>query len=104
MNHPTAQELAEQILVVPFVEMEPHLKRDAVILVDASLDLAEVGAKVASDDKAAVAGWLGQNLLAKASHLDFEQWRQHKQFFKILIVQPFVLAQNFVNLSPPPAN
>ncbi len=104
MSPITLQELESQILVIPFVEMEPHIKRGAVILVDESLILAEVALRVALDEKEAISELLAEQKLSKASHLEFEQWRQHKQFFKILIVQPFVLAQNFANLATPPPN
>jgi len=96
----TLDELNAQALVVPFVEMEPHLKRGAVILVDPTLDLAEVGLMLAQDDRPAVESLLQQQLLEKASMRDFEAWRRDKRFFRILIVQPFVLAQDFVALSP----
>jgi hypothetical protein len=104
MSKKNAAELAEDILVVPFVEMEPHIKRGAVIVIDESLNLAEVGTLVANDDSVAIGELLSGGKLSKASHLEYEQWRQHKQFFKILIVQPFVLAQNYVNLTSPEPN
>lgn len=104
MSTITLQELESQILVIPYPEMEPHLKRGAVILIDEDLNLAEVGLMVASDDKAGITKLLAAGQLTKASSIEFEQWRQHKQFFKILIVQPFVLAQNFANLATPLAN
>jgi hypothetical protein len=98
------KELESQVLVVPYIEMEPHLKRGAVILIDEDLSIAEVGLKLALDDKLAVARLLAEHKISKASTLEFEVWRQHKQFFKILIVQPFVLAQNFAALATPARN
>lgn len=100
----TLTELESQVLVVPYIEMEPHLRRGAVILVDEDLSIAEVGLKLALDDKLAVARLLAKHKISKASTMELEIWRQHKQFFKILIVQPFVLAQNFAALTTPTPN
>ena len=96
----TLEELQAQILVVPFVDMEPHLKRGAVIVIDEELDLAQVGLWLARDNKEEISKLIEAQLLTKASPLDFEAWRREKRFFKILIVQPFVVAQNFTALSP----
>ncbi len=94
------KELNEQILVVPFVELEPHLKRGAVIVIDESLDLAEVGLLMANDNKAAIVDLLNEHLMTKASSVDYEAWRREKRFFKFLVIQPFVVVQNYVALSP----
>jgi hypothetical protein len=104
MTKITLQELESQVLIVPFIDMEPHIKRGAVLVVEEGLSIADVGLKLATDNKTAVAALLADQKLSKASHLEFEQWRQHKQFFKILIIQPFVLAQNYVSLNTPLPN
>lgn len=98
------EELKSQIMVVPFVDIEPHLKRDAVVVIDESLELADIGKVLIDDNKDHLQKLIDQGLVTKASPLDFESWRKQKQFFKILIVQPFVLVQNFVQLNQPPAN
>jgi len=98
------RELREQIYLIPFIELEPHLKRGGVILVDEGLDLAETGLLLARDDKAAVAKLVEEHRLMKAFPLELETWRREKRFFNILIVQPFVLAQHFVSLAPQAAN
>lgn len=96
----TLEELESQTLVAPYVDIEVHLKRGAVFLIDESLVLCEVGLAIAHDQRAQVEEWLNERLIVKASPLDLEQWRKQKQFFKILIVQPFVLAQYFSALAP----
>lgn len=100
----TPEEMNAQILVVPFVEMEPHVQRGAVVVIDESLDLATVGIMLAQDDKAGVEDLIARQLLTKASPLEFEAWRREKRFFRILIIQPFVVAQHFVALAPEQAN
>ncbi|MBS1984612.1 MAG: DUF2288 family protein, partial [Bdellovibrionales bacterium] len=61
--------------------------------------LAEVALLVAEDKAQAISKLVEQSLITKASPLDLEVWRREKRFFRILIVQPFVLAQNFVALA-----
>lgn len=96
----TLEELESQSFIAPFVDLEPHLKRGAVFVVDEKLPLSEVGLAITHDQRDRVEGWLRESLLTKASPIDGEQWRKQKQFFKILIVQPFVLAQYFSSLAP----
>ena len=95
-----AAELEKAILIAPFVDLEPHLRRGAVWLVYETLSLAEVGAALAQDQKAQVEAWLAQQVLRKANATDAQSWRRTKQFFRILIVQPFVLAQDYRALRP----
>lgn len=96
----TLADLREQILVTPFVELEPHLKRGAVVLIDETLDLAEVGLALVEDRKEWIAELIADLRITKASPVEVEKWRREKQFFKIVIVQPFVVAQYFAALAP----
>jgi hypothetical protein len=75
-------------------DLRPHLVRDAVITVDRSLDLLDVGEAVAHDDKARVSAWLAAGLLAKPSLEQLERWsKTHGPALTALVVQPFVLVQ-----------
>lgn len=97
-------ELEEQVLVAPYIEVEPQFRRGSVIVIDPSLAIAEVGLAVASDDKVKIEAWLQGSYLSKASALDWERWKTSKQFLKLLIIQPFVLVQEYVQLNQPPLN
>jgi hypothetical protein len=50
---------------------------------------------MAANDQSFVAGLVESAQLRKAFTEDLEIWRQQKRFFRFLIVQPFVLAQDF---------
>lgn len=89
------EELRAQILVAPHTDMEPHVRRQAFLLLDARWDLAEVAQKMALNDQSFVAALVQSAELRKAAPEDLEIWRREKRFFRFLIVQPFVLAQNF---------
>ncbi|MEO5667365.1 MAG: DUF2288 family protein [Bdellovibrionota bacterium] len=97
---PTALEkLRGQILVAPYPDLEPHVKRGSFILVSTNLDLAEVALKIETNDTAYMSGLIESGLLVKSTEADLKDWRRDKRFFKFLIVQPFVVAQ-FVILPP----
>ncbi len=77
--------------------LAPFAKRDAVILVDATLDLVETGLKIVLDDKALIGTWVNQGLLQKPTSDQLRSWEQDsKRRFMILVVQPYVLAQERV--------
>jgi hypothetical protein len=75
-------------------DLGPHLSRDAVIVVDGSLDLLDVGEAVARDDKERVSAWVAAGLLAKPSLEQLGRWsKAHGPALTALVVQPFVLLQ-----------
>jgi hypothetical protein len=77
---------------IEFTDIRAHLARDAVIVVDASLDLLEVGEAVARDDKGRVSAWVEKGLLRKPTLEEIEAWsRIEGPAWTALVVQPFVL-------------
>jgi hypothetical protein len=89
-------DLEQKIDEAEWAWLEPHLKRNAVILVAVDLELAEVASTVAADDKARVAEWIQSGKLAKPSAQQVEAWSQvpAKKFLSV-VVQPYVLVQEF---------
>ena len=72
----------------------PHVQRDAIVLVDDHLDLAEVGVAIASDNVMSVQHWIGEGLLSKPTQTQLNDWeRDRRKRFNTLIVQPYVLVQ-----------
>jgi hypothetical protein len=87
-------ELAE----VSWRDLRVHLQRDAIITVDAALDLVAVAVAVSGDDKQQVQQWLEQGLLGKPSVEVLEVWeREQETSFWMLIVQPFILIQDAIH-------
>lgn len=74
----------------------PHLERDAVILVSPELDLLTVAREVAEDHSNQVGAWIAQGKLAKPSLKQIEEWGGSAKKFRIVIVQPYVLAQELL--------
>jgi hypothetical protein len=86
--------LAASMGPIEFSDLRAHLTRGAVIVVDPSLDLLDVGEAVARDDKSRVAAWVEAGLLGKPSLETIERWsKMAGPAWVSLVVQPFVLLQ-----------
>ena len=84
-------------------DLGPHLARDAVIVVDRSLDLLDVGEAVARDDKERVSAWVAAALLGKPSLEQLDRWSKTQgAALTALVVQPFVLLQEGLRPSQSP--
>ncbi len=83
-----AQDLADSL----WSDLQPHAKRDAIIVVDASLDMVEVGLALAQDNVTSVQHWIDEQLIQKPTPQQLHDWNcQPELQFHTLIVQPFVL-------------
>lgn len=87
-------ELLASMGPIELSDLRAHLTRGAVITVDASLDLLEVGEAVARDDKVRVGAWIEQGLVGKPSLETIERWSKTEGLtLTSLVVQPFVLVR-----------
>ncbi len=96
--------LRSQILLAPISDMEPHIKRGAFIIVNECLDLAKVAFAIATNHKEEIQKHLQDSLICKGDEESLKVWREEKTFFNFIIVQPYVVAQKFVDLKPAPRN
>lgn len=88
------QELAQQVDQARWEWLRPHQERGALIVVDAMLELADVGERLAMDDAATVQAWLASQMIAKPTPEQLDAWNQQPQLlFSMLVVSPFVLIQ-----------
>ncbi len=95
MTQDLKHELSEMVAPADWAWISPHANRGAVVVVDQSLDLAEVGVAIATDNVTVVNRWVAEALLTKPSPFQLEIWDQTaKKQFQSLIVQPFVLVQD----------
>jgi hypothetical protein len=89
------QQLAEELASMDWGTIMPHAKRDAVIVVDPSLDLVTVATAIATDQVNQVNHWISELLIHKPSEAELTDWNnQPDQEFQTLIVQPFVLIKH----------
>lgn len=88
-------ELAEMVGPAEWRWLSPHASRDAVVLVDQTLELAEVGVALATDDVPTVNRWIEEELITKPTPDQLQIWEKTSgKRFQSLIVQPFVLVQD----------
>lgn len=79
---------------VPWRDLRFHLQKDAIILVADDLDLVDVAVDVAADNKDQVSLWIAAGTLNKPSQEQIDLWEtQQDKPFRMLIAQPFILAQ-----------
>jgi hypothetical protein len=85
LNQETAQ--------MPWKELQRYFAGGLVIGVSPDLDLVEVAARVASDDKAAVAQWMAENRIAKVSDAQAVAWWDADIVMWAVVVKPWILVQ-----------
>lgn len=89
-------ELAESLDEAEWNWLKPHVQRDAVVVVDRALDLLDVGVAIARDDVVSVQHWISEQLIRKPSPKQLSDWNSDQtKRFQALIVQPYVLVQEF---------
>jgi len=90
------EQLAENLDVAEWNWLVPHVKRDSVVIIDQKLDLLDVGVAIASDNTSSVQDWIRQELIYKPSAEQLSIWNDNDTTkFNALIVQPFVLVQEY---------
>lgn len=93
-------QLTEMMELAKWSWLLPHAKRDAVVLVNPDLDLVEVGLAISTDNVLAVQRWIQEAMLVKPTSEQLSDWnRDTSKQFKTLIVQPYVLVQEPMDVS-----
>jgi hypothetical protein len=86
------EQLLEELADVTWSDLQPHAKRDAVIIVHESLNIVDVGLAIANDEVAKVDVWIAEQLIQKPTPNQLSHWNQDPtQKFSTLIVAPYVL-------------
>jgi hypothetical protein len=96
--HPLLSKIQSEILLAPISDLEPHIERGALLVLDAQIDLAQCAFDISTDNKSAIETLLSKQLLFRADSTQIADWKKAKRFFHFVIVAPFVLAQVFVDL------
>jgi hypothetical protein len=89
------EQLGQELATIEWSELIPHAQRDAIIIVNESLDLLEVGVAIAEDNTVLVQRWVDEQLICKPSSSELSDWNSNPQKrSNTFIVQPFVLISN----------
>jgi len=89
----TTEKLDKYTGTVDWEYLKPHFSSGALIYVDPSLPITEVGMALTDDDTEKIQSWLKSGDLVKPSELHARWWEQNKESFTALVVSPFVLMQ-----------
>lgn len=88
------ERLVGELAQVEWQVLRAHAQRGALILVSSALDLVEVAARVAEDDREPVSAWIEAGQVGKPSREQCARWEgEPGRRFPALIVQPYVLVQ-----------
>ena len=91
------ERLEKDVADISWQDLQPHARRDAVIVVTQELDLPEVAVAIAEDNTTSVRDWISRQSIAKPSAEQLTDWNQTPQKqFTALIVQPFVVVKEAV--------
>lgn len=89
--------LRSEVHSVAWPALEVFAGKGTLLRVATSLDIVEVGARMAEDDRPQVEEWLLAGLLDRPDAELLARWRSEPQTtFAFLIVQPYVLAQEML--------
>lgn len=95
MSQDLKEQLNKDVDIAHWKWLSDHAQRDAVIVVNPSLNLVDVGVALATDNTQAVQHWIAEALLVKPTEKEIIEWdAQVGKSFTSLIVQPFVLIQS----------
>ena len=88
------EKLEKDVANISWQDLQPHAKRDAIIVVKDELDLSEVAVAIAQDNTPSVQRWIGEQFISKPTSEELTHWNQTPQKqFTALIVQPFVIVK-----------
>ncbi len=90
----TDKKRTDEIEIVEWHWLRPHLERGALIVVAPALDLVATAARISADDTVQVGAWIAAGQLAKPTREQIADWDADPvRTFRMLIVQPYVLIQ-----------
>ena len=87
-------ELNEQTAQMRWTELERFFASGSVISIASELDLIDVGARIAADDKHSVQRWMDAGLLHKTTDSEASDWAKNDALLWVVVVKPWILVQH----------
>lgn len=78
---------------LPWAELQRHFAQGTVVYVSEQLDLVDVAVRISHDDKANIAKWMADGLVAKVTDAQAAAWSAADASLWTSVVSPFVLVQ-----------
>lgn len=97
IDHHLRSKLNSETGRIGWKELERYFARGVLIVVDPELDLVQVAACMADDDREAVEKWLTSGQVARASSDDAMGWNERNPEFWAVVTAPWVLVQEIRN-------
>ena len=88
------QEINEQTAQMRWSELERFFAGGNVISVAPELDLIDVGARIAADDKTSVEEWMNAGLLVRTTDAQASDWAASDTLLWVVVVKPWILVQH----------
>lgn len=88
------QEINEQTAQMRWSELERFFAGGNVISVAPELDLIDVGARIAADDKASVEEWMNAGLVFRTTDTQANDWVKSDALLWAVVVKPWILVQH----------
>lgn len=88
-----AEKLAKYSGEVAWEGLREHFRNGVLFYVDGGLQLEEVGAALAGDERERVEEWLKRADLVKIEEIHARQWEGKEVIFEAVVVSPFVLCR-----------
>lgn len=88
------QEINEQTAQMRWSELERFFAGGNVISVAPELDLIDVGARIAADDKASVEEWMHAGLVYRTTDIQAGDWVKNDALLWAVVVKPWILVQH----------
>jgi hypothetical protein len=86
-------ELNTQTAEYPWVALQRQFAAGSVVAVAAALDLVDVGAHIAADDKFAVQRWMAAGQLGQVTDAQAAVWLAEDALLWTVVVKPWILVQ-----------
>ncbi len=88
------QEINEQTAQMHWSELERFFASGNVISIAPELDLIDVGARIAADDKTSVQDWMSAGLLHRVTDVQANEWVKSNTLLWAVVVKPWILVQH----------
>jgi len=88
------QEINEQTAQMRWSELERFFAGGNVISVAPELDLIDVGARIAADDKTSVEEWMSAGLMYRTTDAQASDWVASDALLWAVVVKPWILVQH----------
>jgi len=92
-NRDSSGDLHEETARIRWQELETHFARGVVIRIAGDLDLVDVATRLANDDKATVAEWIGSGQIEHLGTEVAKDWSGRDPELWCVVVAPWVVVQ-----------